>query len=199
MHLIVGLGNPGPKYALTRHNFGFLVADEVAKRHGQRPDDFQEKYQSQYLKTELENDLPFLLVKPQTFMNASGHAVLPWKQFYKIPHEKILVLVDDYDLPFGHVRFRPSGSDGGHNGLKDISEKIGPAFPRLRLGIRQEQMASPMVSYVLEAFTAEEKSKLPQLLSQMALAVEEFLKLGIDKAMNRWNGKNLLVNESSKS
>jgi PTH1 family peptidyl-tRNA hydrolase len=192
----VGLGNPGPKYNQTRHNFGFLLIDEVARMHQLSEGDWSEKYHSLYQKSFFKlastGELEVLLVKPQTFMNASGEAVLPWKQFFKIPHEKILVLVDDYDLPFGHVRFRPSGSDGGHNGLKDIAEKIGPQFPRLRLGIRQETMLNPMVSYVLEKFNAEEKKQLPLLLKQMSLAVDDFLALGIEKAMNRWNKKSLL-------
>lgn len=161
MNLIVGLGNPGPEYNFTRHNFGFLLLDFYAKIHHfdwEKPKNHALWYKS--------GDTIFL--KPQTFYNNSGEAVQAFAQYYKISPENITVICDDFDLPFGETRFRAKGSSGGNNGLKSISVHLGTEnFPRLRLGTNNPAIRQKLgdINFVLGHFTATEKTALPDILT----------------------------------
>lgn len=163
MKLIVGLGNPGDEYNFTRHNFGFLALDFYAKVHNltwQKP-----KMSALWFKNNNH-----IFIKPQTFYNNSGQAVAAFTNFYKIPPDDILVICDDFNLPFGNIRYRAKGSSGGNNGLKSISEHLKTtAFPRLRLGTGNEDLRNRLgdTKFVLGHFTADEKAQLPTLLRQI--------------------------------
>ena len=172
MRLIIALGNPGPEYNFTRHNFGFLALDYYFKIKGLSFSP-HEKFQSLYLKT---NDTIFL--KPQTLYNNVGAAVLDFSNFYKIPPENLLVLSDDFHLPFGELRFRASGSAGGNNGLKSIISSLKTDnFPRLRLGTGNDTLRAQIgdVDFVLGRFTDTEKSALPTVLASVATQIDSFL------------------------
>ena len=185
--LVVGLGNPGPKYDWTRHNMGFLVIDELAER---------EKIPVQKLKfkaltnTAVIGDQSVLLMKPTTYMNLSGGAVGEAARFYKIPPERILVISDDVALPQGKLRIRRSGSAGGHNGLKDIIAHLGgDGFPRIKVGVGgKPHPDSDMADWVLGKFTGQDKKGMEEAIKRAADAVEELLKNGVDQAMSRYNG-----------
>jgi len=185
--LVVGLGNPGPKYDWTRHNMGFLVIDELAER---------EKIPVQKLKfkaltnTAVIGDQSVLLMKPTTYMNLSGGAVGEAARFYKIPPERILVISDDVALPQGKLRIRRSGSAGGHNGLKDIIAHLGgDGFPRIKVGVGgKPHPDSDMADWVLGKFTGQDKKVMEEAIKRAADAVEELLKNGVDQAMSRYNG-----------
>jgi len=162
MHLIVGLGNPGEEYKLTRHNMGFLVADELAKQFG-----ISFKL-SKTLNAEIAKSETAILCKPQTFMNASGEAVKAATRKFNIPPEKILVVSDDADLLFGEIRVRESGSSGGHNGLQSIMDQFpGANIPRVRIGIgRSDNPNIPLDAWVLSKWTPDETQKLPDIISK---------------------------------
>ena len=185
--LVVGLGNPGPKYDWTRHNMGFLVIDELAER---------EKIPVQKLKfkaltnTAVFGDQSVLLMKPTTYMNLSGGAVGEAARFYKIPPERILVISDDVALPQGKLRIRRSGSAGGHNGLKDIIAHLGgDGFPRIKVGVGgKPHPDSDMADWVLGKFTGQDKKVMEEAIKRAADAVETLLKSGVDQAMSRYNG-----------
>ena len=185
--LVVGLGNPGPKYDWTRHNMGFLVIDELAQR---------EKIPVQKLKfkalinTAVIGDQSVLLMKPTTYMNLSGGAVGEAARFYKIPPERILVISDDVALPQGKLRIRRSGSAGGHNGLKDIIAHLGgDGFPRIKVGVGgKPHPDSDMADWVLGKFTGQDKKVMEEAIKRAADAVETLLKSGVDQAMSRYNG-----------
>ena len=185
--LVVGLGNPGPKYDWTRHNMGFLVIDELAQR---------EKIPVQKLKfkaltnTAVIGDQSVLLMKPTTYMNLSGGAVGEAARFYKIPPERILVISDDVALPQGKLRIRRSGSAGGHNGLKDIIAHLGgDGFPRIKVGVGgKPHPDSDMADWVLGKFTGQDKKVMEEAIKRAADAVETLLKYGVDQAMSKHNG-----------
>ena len=185
--LVVGLGNPGPKYDWTRHNMGFLVIDELAER---------EKIPVQKLKfkaltnTVVIGDQSVLLMKPTTYMNLSGSAVGEAARFYKIPPERILVISDDVALPQGKLRIRRSGSAGGHNGLKDIIAHLGgDGFPRIKVGVGgKPHPDSDMADWVLGKFTGQDKKVMEEAIKRAADAVETLLKSGVDQAMSKHNG-----------
>jgi PTH1 family peptidyl-tRNA hydrolase len=179
--MIVGLGNPGAKYARTRHNAGFIVVDALAERWGLH--EWQKKSDA---RTALDRGRRTLLAKPQSFMNLSGGPVLGLSTFYKIPPARILVVVDDLDLPFGTLRMRAQGSSGGQNGLKSIIEAIGPAFGRLRVGIGRGH-DDDAIDRVLSPFTAEEAAALPAILTRALEGMEVWRSDGIAAAMNRVN------------
>ncbi len=195
MFLIVGLGNPGIKYAMTRHNVGFWVVDELASRRGLSLEEI--KFQSFISKSTLENT-PFVLAKPLTYMNRSGIAVAELARFYKIPAENILVVYDDMDLPVGRLRLRPSGGSGGHKGMGSIITRLGiQEIPRLRLGIgRQEDAAeSQAVQHVLSRFSREEEETIHRAVLLAADAVEAFVVQGLEEAMNKYNAA--IISEES--
>jgi PTH1 family peptidyl-tRNA hydrolase len=187
LFLIAGLGNPGPRYAVTRHNAGFLALDALANKLSLPPGDWREKYKGLYTETRL-GEHQLLLVKPQTFMNASGEALGPWMAFYKIKPSQCLVLLDDYSLPFGRLRLRDSGSHGGHNGLKSVETYMGSAYARVRLGIFAPHEPIPMADFVLQPFSPDEKKNLGPFTLAAAEAALDLVALGTQAAMNRWNG-----------
>ena len=167
--LIVGLGNPGPKYALTFHNLGFLVVDLLASRWN--AGSFTSKFHG-HLGETIRGGRKILLLKPQTFMNRSGLSVAETVTFYKIPPEDLLVITDDLDLPPAAMRIRLTGGAGGHNGLKSINESIGTEkFPRVRLGIGRSAFAAPD-AHVLSTIPKADQSLFAELVARGADAVE---------------------------
>jgi PTH1 family peptidyl-tRNA hydrolase len=186
--MIVGLGNPGSKYLLTRHNVGFMALDYLAKGIGITDARVEEKCLISQFKWDGN---PIIFVKPQTFMNVSGEGVQPLAHFYKVPVEQILVIHDELDLPFGAVRVKQNGGSSGHNGLNSLIEKLGGnAFPRVRIGIgRPVDARMDVAAFVLQKFSAEENQKLPEILNQAADAIEAVVFDGLTKAMNKFNAQ----------
>ncbi len=183
--LIVGLGNPGPKYRNTRHNVGFMVLDAVASGLG--VDFSREKFGGLFVEAP-HAGRRLMLLKPLTFMNNSGAAVAQAVRNRIEDFQDILVIVDDLDLPVGRVRVRMQGSSGGHNGLKSIIAHLGSdAFPRLRIGIGRNEPGAGATDHVLSAFTPEEKPEIQQAIQRSADAVLVYAAEGIEAAMNRFN------------
>jgi len=183
--LIVGLGNPGTRYADTRHNAGFMAVDLLAAQAGGKWV-AESDCHSEVAAVELA-DRELLLVKPQTFMNRSGKAVLALSQRFDCPPEEMLVIFDDFLLDFGRLRFRRGGSDGGHNGLASIVESLGTqAVPRLRVGIGQPLPEGDIIDYVLSRFDDDES--VEELIERSAQAIVCYIEEGIEAAMNRFNG-----------
>ena len=185
--LLVGLGNPGDQYEHTRHNVGFMVADELAERHNipvQRL-----KFRA-LTNTVTVGDRKVLLMKPVTYMNLSGEAVHEAAAFYKIPPERVLVISDEVALAPGKLRVRRSGSAGGHNGLKNIIAHLGTdQFPRIRLGVGQKPHPDyDMADWVLGKFQGEDKKAVEAAVKKAADAAECLIREGVDKAMNQYNG-----------
>lgn len=183
MKLIVGLGNFEPKYFFTRHNAGFMAVDFFAEANSQT---FKQEKKLKSLVTKFKfkgEDL--VIIKPLTYMNLSGEAVIAAMNFYKIEVQDILIIYDDIALDIGRVRFRDSGSDGGHNGIKSIIQHIGTKdFARLKIGIGP-QPNIPSEAYVLQNFSQEELATLKELLNKPM--IEDYLRDGIDKAQNVYN------------
>jgi PTH1 family peptidyl-tRNA hydrolase len=189
LRIIVGLGNPGPHYAATRHNVGFMVVDQLAAQDTRGR--WVDQDHSQAAQVVLAGQ-ELLLVKPQTYMNRSGAAVAAFRQRLGFAPEEVLVLLDDFLLDFGRLRLRRSGSDGGHNGLASILEHLGtPLVPRLRLGIGAPRAGEDPIDYVLGPFGASEQ--VAGLVERGCQAVETCAREGIDKAMNQFNGLAALV------
>lgn len=183
MKLIVGLGNFEEKYLFTRHNAGFMLADFFTRRHNQTFK--QDKKLKSMISKFKFNDEDIIVIKPLTYMNLSGEAVISVKNFYKIKIEDILIIYDDISLDLGNVRFRSSGSDGGHNGIKSIIKYLGTnKFDRLKIGIGS-QPNIPSEAYVLQNFSNEELEKLKEVLKKPL--VEDYFKEGIEKAQNAYN------------
>lgn len=187
MKLIVGLGNPGEKYLNTRHNLGFLALDHFADGVGARID--QKKKKTLYGKMEVSGE-ELILLKPQTFMNLSGEAVLYMASFLKIPPQDIIVVCDDVTLPFGTIRIREKGSDGGHNGLKSlISSLDSNEFPRIRVGVDAPDTEEQELSeFVLDPFSGEQLASMPKVLDRVSGALSLLVKDDKQKAMNSFNG-----------
>ncbi len=187
MKLIVGLGNPGREYRDTRHNVGFLVADEMARRFqltwamapSQVPDAFVAKR---------FGGEPVMLAKPLTFMNRSGDAVAALARYYDVAPADLLIVVDDVDLPFGRLRARGRGSAGTHNGLRSIVDRLGTTeFPRLRLGVGRGEARRDLADHVLSTFEAAERADLEPFIARAADAAEMFAAAGIGAVMNAYN------------
>ncbi len=186
MKLIVGLGNPGPEYRDTRHNVGFLVADEMARRW-QLSDAWREKFEALHVRTTM-GDAAVIVAKPLTFMNLSGQAVAGLAAFYKIDPADVLVVTDDVALPLGRLRARPEGGAGGHNGLKSIIEHLGtPAFPRLRVGVGRGDDRRDLADHVLGRFETGERDTVSAAVLRAADAAEKFLSDGIERVMSAFN------------
>lgn len=185
-YLIVGLGNIGAEYAETRHNIGFKVLDELARQE-------ELTFQTQKLgdlTTYKLKGRTFILLKPNTYMNLSGKAVLYWLTKEKIPLENLLVITDDLNLAFGSIRVKTKGSDGGHNGLKDIQAKLNTTkYNRFRFGISDAFTKGRQVDYVLGEWTTEENDALKERLEQSVKIIKSFGLAGINNTMNTFNGK----------
>jgi PTH1 family peptidyl-tRNA hydrolase len=185
MKMIVGLGNPGPRYARNRHNIGFQIADAFAAAHGLSFDKLQFKARVGQGAFGPER---VLLVKPQDYMNLSGPPVQSLASFYKVVLADILVVFDDLDLPLGKLRLRPFGGAGGHNGMRSLIQRLGSdQFPRLRVGIGRPPGQMDAADYVLENFTAAEDELMTLARAQAVQALETWLSEGLAAAMNRFN------------
>jgi peptidyl-tRNA hydrolase, PTH1 family len=183
-YLIVGLGNIGAEYEFTRHNIGFEVLDYFVKKDEKF---FKQETLGSLAELKYRGRTLYLL-KPNTYMNRSGKSVSYWMNKLKIPKENIFVVVDDLALPFGKLRIRSSGSDAGHNGLKDINFTLGGNdYPRLRFGIGNEFKKGQQIDYVLGVWTPEESEKLPELIEKSIEAVKAFCFLGIQLTMTNFN------------
>ena len=185
--LLVGLGNPGTQYENTRHNVGFLVADELAERQNAPIQRLKFKALTNLLTISGEK---VLVMKPVTYMNLSGEAVRQAVDFYKIPPERVLVVSDDTALAVGRLRIRKGGSAGGHNGLKNIIQHLGSdQFPRIKVGVGEKPHPDyDMADWVLGKFQGEDRKTMDVAVKRAADAVECLLKEGPDRAMNRFNG-----------
>ena len=185
--LIVGLGNPGAEYAQTRHNAGFLLVEKLAGKWKAGWSN-ERKFVSRVAKAE-HNGKKFLLCEPQTFMNLSGESVGALVSFYQLPLVKILVAVDDADLPLGEIRLRKSGSSVGHHGLESIEQHLASReFARLRIGIGRKDSSRQIANYVLGKFEKSESGLLEKVLERAADQVETWSGAGIEKAMSQFNG-----------
>lgn len=186
MYLIAGLGNIGDEYANTRHNIGFMVVDKLAADAGATWQD--ERYG--FVTTIRVKNQQLLLLKPSTYMNLSGNAVRYWLNQKKIDVEQLLVVSDDLALPFGTLRMKPSGSEGGHNGLRHITSVLGTQkYARLRFGIGNDFARGGQVDFVLGALTPEEEAIKAERIAQAANAVRSYALEGIQRAMCNYNGK----------
>lgn len=184
---VVGLGNPGSSYASTRHNVGFDTVDLLAERNNIRIKKI--KFKSVYGEGNIGSER-VLLVKPQTYMNNSGMAVLDLYNFYKMPISNIIVIVDDIDIDFATIRIRAKGSAGSHNGLKSIIYHLqSEDFPRVKIGIGKKKEDQDLGDFVLSRFDVKEREQIDLAIERAALAVETIIKDGINKAMNEFNSK----------
>jgi peptidyl-tRNA hydrolase, PTH1 family len=191
--VIVGLGNPGTKYAQTRHNVGFDVLDNLVKRW---QINFSERKQFQGIYGEGfgSNNAKIRLLKPQTFMNLSGQSVRSTIDWFKLSPESVLVVYDDLDLPLGKIRLRLSGSAGGHNGMKSIISHLGTQnFPRVRIGIGKSRGEKDTISHVLGKFSAIETPIVSEVIDLVNDSIELSLKKGVEQAMNLYNNKSIPV------
>ena len=185
-YLVAGLGNIGPEYALTRHNMGFMVLDAWAqasnisftsRRYGD-------------LAVDTIKGREFYLLKPSTYMNLSGKAIRYWLGKLPITEERLMVICDDINLPWGTLRLRPSGSDGGHNGLRNIEELIETRdFARLRMGVGHDFYEGGQVDFVLGELSEQQRAELPELCSRVISGVKDWAFAGIERAMNSVNVK----------
>jgi PTH1 family peptidyl-tRNA hydrolase len=183
--LIVGLGNPGTRYRGTRHNVGFDVVDELARRRGL---DFEGSPTDALMARERGPDAEVMLAKPLTYMNRSGGAVQALRHYFRIEPEALLVVADDVNLPLGRLRGRKSGSAGGHNGFASIITSLGTGdFARLRVGVGRGDSRRSLTAHVLARFAADEREEVEAAVERAADAVETFVEDGIDRMMNRFN------------
>lgn len=185
-YIVAGLGNPGAKYELTRHNAGFLTVDTIAKQAGVRIDRL--KYKALYGDAVIEGHR-VLLLKPQTFMNNSGQSITEAMQFYKIPPERTIILFDDISLAPGKLRIRRKGSDGGHNGMKNIIYLSGSdAFPRIKIGVGAKPNPEwDLADWVLSQFSSSELKLIEQSVQNACAAVSLMISGRDDEAMNKFN------------
>jgi PTH1 family peptidyl-tRNA hydrolase len=187
-YLIVGLGNIGPEYRDTRHNIGFKALDALARASNAI---FEEKRHGAVATARLKGRV-LTLLKPGTYMNNSGRAVNYWMQKERVELPGLLVIGDDLALPFGTIRLRPGGSDGGHNGLKSVNEWLGSTrYARLRVGIGDDFRRGGQVDYVLGRWTPEEEALLPPALARCEEIVTSFVLTGVEKTMSLYNNKGL--------
>lgn len=182
--LIVGLGNPGPEYADTRHNAGFMTVDRLAREGGAL---FRSCRYGDMARIKVKN-CELMLLKPSTFMNLSGVAVRYWMNHEKLPLENLLVVVDDLAIPFGTLRLRTKGSDAGHNGLKNIASELGTQnYARLRFGVGSDFARGGQIDFVLGSFPEEERRQLPEVLVKAGECVKAFCLSGPEFAMTHFN------------
>ncbi len=183
--LVVGLGNPGPRYAATRHNAGFFVVDLLAERIGGR---FKaHKGRADIVEGRLAGK-PVVLAKPKSYMNESGGPIVSISRFFKVPIERITIVHDDLDLPLGALRLKRGGGDGGHNGLRSATSALGSKeYARVRFGIGRPPGRQDPADYVLREFGAAERKEVPFLVDRAADAVEALLAQGLEAAQNQFN------------
>ncbi len=186
MYIIVGLGNPGKKYDVTRHNIGFEVIDNLARLYNVKVNKI--KFKALIGETIVDNE-KVLLVKPQTYMNLSGESVRQLMDYYKIPIQNLIIIYDDIDIEAGKIRIRKKGSAGSHNGMRNIVYMLSSdEFPRVRLGVgRNEGM--DLAAYVLKKLTKEEIEIFTPSVKSATEAIDSIIREGIDKAMNKYNVK----------
>lgn len=185
MWVVVGLGNPGREYAGTRHNIGFMVVDELARRAGVRLRAGRGDFEA--AEARLAGNKLWLM-QPTTYVNRTGRAITQFRTAVVFDPEELLAVVDDVALPFGRLRLRASGSAGGHNGLRSILEALGtPAFPRLRAGVGAPAGEVDLADHVLGRFTRAEREALPDLVGRCADAVEAIVEIGVERASTRVN------------
>ena len=183
-YLIVGLGNIGPEYELTRHNIGFLTLDRLAEKQGCTWSSDRLAFKSEFK----HKGRAIHLIKPTTYMNLSGKAVSYWIKMLQVPKENILILVDDVAIPFEKLRMKQKGSAAGHNGLKNIEELLGgQEYPRLRLGIGDDFPKGRQVDFVLGRFSQDEFISLPTIMDKAIEMILAFCTIGIDRTMNQFN------------
>lgn len=190
LKMIVGLGNPGAEHAANRHNVGFQAADLFAARHGLKLDKVQKRARTALGRVQLMAGWSgrVLLVKPLTYMNASGEAVGPLARFYKVAPADLLVIFDDLDLPVGRIRLRPGGGSSGQKGVKSIIQSLGAeAFPRVRVGIGRPPGQMDPAAYVLQPFSADQEAEMAFVRPRVVEAIEVWLAQGITAAMNQFN------------
>ncbi|KLI04983.1 aminoacyl-tRNA hydrolase [Mycolicibacterium conceptionense] len=181
--LVVGLGNPGPAYAKTRHNVGFMVADVLATRVGSAFK-VHKKSGAEVLTGRLAG-APVVLAKPRCYMNESGRQVGPLAKFYSVPPGRIVVIHDELDIDFGRIRLKVGGGEGGHNGLRSVASALGSKdFQRVRIGVGRPPGRKDPAAFVLEAFTAAERTELPTICEQAADATELLIAQGLEPAQN---------------
>lgn len=185
MYLIVGLGNPEEEYSHTRHNMGFDVINKLAEKHNIKIE--KNKFESLYGNGIIEGE-KVILVKPQAYMNNSGEAVKPFADFYKIEPQNIIIIYDDIDILTGITKIRLKGGPGTHNGMKSVVHELGTTeFPRIRVGTGNGEKIQDLISYVIGKVSKEEYEKLEEGVNKGVVAVEEILKIGIEKAMSKLN------------
>ena len=194
--LIVGLGNPEPKYDKTRHNIGFDAVDALARR-AQSSWNENRRFQALFAEAQASKGDKLRLLKPLTYMNRSGQAIRAAMDWYKLPPESVLIIYDDMDLPVGRLRLRLSGSAGGHNGIKSAIAHLGTQnFPRLRIGIGKSGTEKDSVSHVLGKFSLHETQLMSEVLQLVVDAVELSLKQGVEKAMSLYNSRTVEISDS---
>lgn len=194
VHLIVGLGNPGPEYAKTRHNAGFLLLEKLAERWKSNWSN-ERRFVSRTARAR-RNGRKLVLCEPQTFMNRSGEAVGALVNYHQLPLENILIVVDDADLPLGEIRLRPGGGAGGHHGLESVMQHLNSReYARLRIGIGRKDEVRQITGHVLGKFAANENAVLEKVLERAAGQIECWLSAGLQKAMSQFNGAVSLTNE----
>jgi PTH1 family peptidyl-tRNA hydrolase len=185
MYLIVGLGNPEPEYASTRHNMGFNVINKISQETGIKVN--KNKFNGLYGVGQIQ-ETKIILVKPQTYMNCSGESIIQFKKFYKIQNKNIIIIYDDMDLTLGNIRIRKNGGPGTHNGMKSVVENLNTEdFCRVRVGIGTPQNKEDVINYVIGQIPQKEKEILDKSTDNAKDAVIEILNNGIDIAMNKFN------------
>ena len=185
--LVIGLGNPGPQYAKTRHNIGFMVADLLADRLGAT---FKvHKRSGAEIVTSTVGQRQVVLAKPRTYMNESGRHVGPLAKFYSVPPADVIVIHDELDIDFGRIRLKLGGGEGGHNGLRSVVNALGTKdFQRVRIGIGRPPGRKDPAAFVLEVFTAAERKEVPAICEQAADATELLIETGLESAQNLVHG-----------
>jgi len=183
MYLIAGLGNPGDKYKLTRHNIGFLVIDAITKNLTTSNINNQ-NFQSVTLKSSKN-----IFSKPQTYMNNSGESILNIAEYYNIENHNIIIIHDDLDLPFGTIKFKLGGGHGGHNGLRSIDGHIGDDYIRVRVGIGKPQTKGDVANYVLSNFSKEEQERLPLIIEHCIKSIEAIQEISLDEVKSKYTFK----------
>lgn len=184
MYLIAGLGNPGDKYKLTRHNIGFLVIDEMTRNLSTT------SINNTNFKAIALKSFDTIYVKPQTFMNLSGESIVAIADYYDIPNENIFIIHDDLDLPFGAIKFKVGGGHGGHNGLKSIDSHIGKDYTRIRLGIGKPENKD-VANYVLSNFSKEELNHISDIISHTIKAIEQIKSQSLESVKSTMTKKSL--------